>query len=310
MSSIFAFLDSISVLAKAAMASMDDIAVGAAKASSKSAAVVIDDAAITPQYVQGISPKRELPVIWRIARGSLINKFFIIIPVAMILSIFAPQTLPFLLILGGSYLVFEGAEKVLEWMKIIKHHESGENVLPEDPVAMENRIVKAAITTDLVLSSEIMLISMASLNLGSNWISLLIALVLIALLMTVVVYGAVGLLIRFDDMGLAVGKNSKAPKFIRNMGYSTAKNMIKVFKVIGVVGVLAMLWVGGHLLIKSFSDIGFPYVYDLITNIAHSVNNGLATWAIDAALSGIIGLLIGVIFTAVFFGVKKVFKKN
>lgn len=313
MSAIFALLDDLAVLAKAAAASMDDIAMGAAKASSKSAAVVIDDAAITPQYVKGISPKRELPVIWRIARGSLINKFFIIIPVAMLLSLFAPATLPYLLILGGSYLVFEGAEKVLEWMKIIKHHEpddSGVENLANDAKAAENKIVRSAVTTDLVLSAEIMLISMASLNLGTNWVSLLIALALIALLMTVAVYGAVALLIRFDDMGMAIGKNKDIPKFFRNIGYSTAKNMVKVFNVIGVIGVLAMLWVGGHLLIKSLSDIGLPWIYETVTHIAHAINNAFVTWFIDAGLSGVIGLLVGSLFVAIVFGFKKIFKKK
>lgn len=295
---LLALLDDIAVLVKTAAVSLDDIALGAAKAGSKSAAVIIDDAAVTPQYVQGLSPKRELPIIWRITKGSLINKFLIIIPIVMILATFAPNIIPFLLILGGSYLAYEGAEKILHWLQKNKHHHQPETTTKNalTPQEQENRTVKSAVTTDLVLSAEIMIISMASIQ-ENNWVMLLGMLALIALGMTILVYGTVGLLIKLDDIGLHLAKNQKLSRPIRKTGYTLAKSMPKVFTLLSIIGTFAMLWVGGHILATALNDLGIPFLYNLLHTITNTTQNlgPIITWLTDTLTSMIYGITAGTI---------------
>src|SRR5690606_29271306 len=198
------------------LAVVDGILSAAMKASAKAAGVVIDDAAVTPQYVQGLTPARELPVVGKIALGSLVNKFLIIIPIALVLTAFAPWVLPYLLILGGTYLCFEGAEKVLEWFGFGHGHaEEGERD--------ENRLVWGAIRTDLILSTEIMLISLASLDKGLGIWQTLGVLAVIAALMTAAVYGAVALLVKIDDIGLKMAKNPV--RRVRHAGTRIVRSM-------------------------------------------------------------------------------------
>lgn len=306
-SGLFALLDDIVVLAKAAALSLDDIAVGAGKAGVKSAGVIIDDAAVTPQYVKGLSPKRELPIVWRITKGSLVNKFVFIIPILLLLSWLAPWALPFLLIAGGSYLVYEGAEKVLAWVGISHHDgEHAETVKEVSSKEHENKIVKSAVTTDLVLSAEIMLISMS--NLETDNIFILIGmLTLVALAMTVLVYGAVGLLVKIDDIGLYYATNPKQSKLVRRFGFGLVKSMPKVFNVLSVVGTVAMLWVGGHILAKALYDVGVKFAYDFLHVITHAVEpaGAVIMWSVDTIVSAIMGLVVGLIYV----GFITVFKK-
>ncbi|MFT3943278.1 MAG: DUF808 domain-containing protein [Ancrocorticia sp.] len=295
-SGLFALLDDIATLAKAAAASIDDVAAGAMKASAKSTGVIIDDAAVTPQYVSGLSPARELPVIWRIARGSLINKFAIIIPVAMLLSVFAPGVFPWLLLVGGSYLAYEGAIKVAGWLGWSGgHHDHAPSVAAEGDSSaqeQENRMVRSAITTDLVLSTEIMLIAMAEINEPSVMMRLLI-LVVVALMMTALVYGVVAVLVKLDDVGLRMAKSARSG--LAGFGRGLAKSMPGVFNVIGVIGTVAMLWVGGHLIASSFADIGVPWLHDFAHLLAHagSALGGFGEWLGDTLASFIIGLAWG-----------------
>ncbi len=295
-SSFFALLDDIAVLAKAAAASIDDVVAGAARASVKSAGVVIDDAAVTPQYVQGISPKRELPIIWKITRGSLRNKAIIIVAI-LLLSVWAPWIFPWLLLLGGTYLAFEGAEKLWHW--IVSRR--GESHTVEDVVqrtqTSEKQIVASAVRTDLVLSTEIMLISLANIE-SDSWGMRLATLIVVALLMTVAVYGAVALLVKMDDAGFWLRR--RPSRALKVLGTWLVKAMPVVFRTLSVVGVVAMLWVGGHILVVNLSEVGVPWLLDALHAVTETIHSapGAVLWVVDSAISAVVGLAWGLIVVA------------
>ncbi|GGE98793.1 DUF808 family protein [Mycetocola zhadangensis] len=274
------------------LAVVDDILSAALKASSKAAGVVIDDAAVTPQFVQGLTPARELPVVGKIALGSLRNKFIFIIPVALLLTEFAPWVLPYLLIVGGAYLCFEGAEKVLEWFGL--HHAH-----VDESSRDEKRLVGGAVRTDLILSTEIMLISLSNLDPAMGFWMTLAALAVIALLMTGIVYGAVALLVKIDDVGLKMVKNDN--RRVRHTGVRIVRSMPAVFRVISVVGTVAMLWVGGHLVLINLDEVGVPFIGDFIHGIEHALEplGGLVVWLGDTTVSAIAGLLLGLVVVGV-----------
>ncbi|HXH33968.1 MAG TPA: DUF808 domain-containing protein [Plantibacter sp.] len=280
------------------LAVVDDILTAALKASAKTAGVVIDDAAVTPQYVQGLTPARELPVVWRIARGSLFNKFIIIIPIALLLTAFAPWVLPFFLIIGGTYLCFEGAEKVMEWFGL--HHESA-----EEEVRDEKKLVSGAVRTDLILSTEIMLIALASLDAGLGIWMTLGALAIIALVMTLIVYGAVALLVKIDDIGLRLMKNPT--RRVRRIGARIVASMPAVFRVISVIGTVAMLWVGGHLVIQNLAETFWHGPLDVLHLVTHAIEAAgpVVVWIADTAMSAVFGLVLGLIVVAIVLGVSR-----
>ncbi|TFD70603.1 DUF808 domain-containing protein [Cryobacterium sp. Hb1] len=285
------------------LAVVDDILTAALKASVKTAGVVIDDAAVTPQYVQGLSPARELHVVWRIALGSLFNKFIIIIPLALLLSAFAPWVLPWLLILGGTYLCFEGAEKVTEWFGV--HHGAGETEARD-----ERKLIFGAIRTDLILSTEIMLISLAGLDPDFEIWMTLGALVVIGLGMTVLVYGAVALLVKIDDVGLTLMENSA--RWLRRTGARIVRSMPAVFRVIGIIGTVAMLWVGGHLVISNLADTFWQAPYDVLHAATQIVETAgpVVVWVIDTAMSAVFGLILGLIIVVIVLGISRLLKQN
>ncbi|QZY51424.1 DUF808 domain-containing protein [Leucobacter tenebrionis] len=296
--SFFALLDDIAVLARAAAASVDDVVAGAAKASAKSAGVVIDDAAVSPQYVQGISPKRELPVVWKITRGSLINKAGIIVGI-MLLSLWAPWVFPWLLLVGGTYLAYEGAEKVWHWIGTLRGH--GHEPTVEEVVERtetdEKQIVSSAVRTDLVLSIEIMLISLANID-EDSWLMRLAILVVVGVLMTVAVYGTVALLVKMDDAGFWMRR--RRPRWVKVLGTWLVKAMPVVFRLLSIVGVVAMLWVGGHILLANLAEVGVPWPYGVLHSITHAVHGpGIVTWLIDSGLSAVFGLIWGAVVVAV-----------
>jgi predicted DNA repair protein MutK len=276
------------------LAVVDDILSAALKASAKSAGVVIDDAAVTPQYVQGISPARELPVVGKIALGSLANKFLVIIPAAM---------LPFLLIVGGTYLCFEGAEKVLEWFGFHHGHE-------EEGGRDEKRLVAGAVRTDLILSTEIMLISLSNVDpeLGV-WMRLAV-LALIAVLMTGVVYGAVALLVKIDDIGLRMAKSTS--KRVRHTGARIVRSMPAIFRTISIVGTVAMLWVGGHLVLANLGEVGWPPPVELLHAVEHALEplGAFVVWVGDTAVSAVAGLAVGLVVVGIVLGVARLFGKR
>ena len=285
------------------LAVVDDILTAALKASAKTAGVVIDDAAVTPQYVQGLSPARELHVVWRIALGSLFNKFVIIIPLALLLSAFAPWVLPWLLIFGGTYLCFEGAEKVTEWFGV--HHAAAETEVRD-----EGKLIFGAIRTDLILSTEIMLIALASLDPDFGIWMTLGALVVIGLGMTMLVYGAVALLVKIDDIGLALMENPT--RQVRRTGARIVASMPTVFKVISVIGTVAMLWVGGHLVIANLAETFWHGPYDLLHVVTHAVESAgpAVVWLTDTALSAVFGLALGLIIAGITFALSGLRKRS
>lgn len=297
---LVALLDDIATLATVTASSVDDVAAGAVKVSSKAVGVVIDDTAVTPQYVAGLNPKRELPIIAKIARGSLINKLFIILPIALLLTWLAPHVLPFLLVVGGAYLCFEGGEKVLEkigWLP--GHHEEHEEGGAASAEELEKSIVSSATRTDLILSSEIMLVSMAGLSNehGAMRVAVLIA---VAFFMTFFVYGLVALLVKADDVGVRLARGALEPEDNRpgpvdNVGRTIVRVMPHVFGVIGVVGTVAMLWVGGHLVIENLAEVGVPIFHHLLESAEHAVSagGGFVSWLVETALSGIFGVVLG-----------------
>ena len=313
---LVALLDDIATLAKVTASSIDDVAANAVKASSKAVGVVIDDTAVTPQYVSGLSPSRELPIIGRIARGSLINKLFIILPIALLLTWLAPQVLPFLLIVGGAYLCFEGGEKVLEKLGWLPgHHEGHEESEAASPEELEKSIVSSATRTDLILSAEIMLVSMAGLSNESGAMRVAV-LVAVAFFMTFFVYGLVALLVKADDFGLHLAKGAIKPEDNRpgpvdNVGRTIVRVMPHVFNAIGVVGTVAMLWVGGHLVIENLAEVGVPVFHHILEAAEHAVAGagGFVTWLVETLLSGIFGVVLGAVIAWIVVGVSAAVRK-
>lgn len=294
-SSFFALLDDIAVLARAAASSIDDVVAGASTASAKATGVVIDDAAVTPQYVQGITPKRELPVVWRIARGSLLNKALIIAAI-LPLSIFLPQVLPWMLMAGGTYLAFEGAEKVWHWLARRGRTPDAEDVVQRSE-ADEKQIVRAALRTDVVLSAEIMLISLASIK-TDTWVVELMILVVVAIIMTLGVYGVVGVLIKLDDVGAWLVKRPR--EFSRRFGAGLVKAMPWAFRLLTVVGVVAMLWIGGQILIENIAEIGWHTPHDLLAALKAQIGGPAAVeWTAGTLISAFVGLIWGSLIVGV-----------
>ncbi|WP_433833498.1 DUF808 domain-containing protein [Actinoplanes sp. CA-015351] len=291
-----ALLDDVAVLARAAAASIDDVGAAAAKAGAKAAGVVIDDAAVTPQYVRGLAAERELPIVRRIALGSLRNKFLIILPVILLLSEFVDWLLTPLLMIGGAYLCYEGAEKV--WAKVAHHDAHGEDEKPQD----EKTLVSGAIRTDLILSAEIMVISLNEVA-DESFISRLLILCVVAIVMTVLVYGVVGLIVKMDDAGLRLSQLDS--KGAASFGRGLVKAMPKVLTFLTVVGTAAMLWVGGHILLVGTDELGFHPLYEFVHHMEEAAHDatgalgGVIGWTVNTIASAVIGLIVGAIIVAV-----------
>ncbi|GAA4523906.1 DUF808 domain-containing protein [Brachybacterium paraconglomeratum] len=287
-----ALLDDVAAIARLAAASVDDVAAASARAGSKAMGVVIDDAAVTPQYVKGLEPKRELPIIWRITKGSFRNKLIFILPVLLLLSAFAPWALTPILMLGGLYLSFEGAEKIWE---LVSGKPKKEAAAAQGADA-EDKIVSSAVRTDLILSAEIMVISMNSIDADSLW-ARAIVLVVVAIGITVLVYGAVGILVKMDDVGLAMAAD-KDSEFKQKFGNGLVQAMPKVMTVISYVGMVAMLWVGGHILLVGTHDLGLAQPYGFVHHLEGLVAGiagigGVLAWLINTFFSFVLGLIVG-----------------
>ena len=298
-----ALLDDISVLARAAAASVDDVAAGAGRASMKAAGVIVDDAAVTPRYVQGFAPDRELPMIKRIAVGSLKNKLLLILPAALLLSELLPWLLTPILMIGGTYLCYEGAEKLWE---AFQHRRQGDgeaaaHAEPEQP-ADEDELVKGAVRTDFILSAEIMVISLNEVE-NEPLLSRAIILIGVAVLITVGVYGVVGLIVKMDDIGLKLAREAKG--FMTKVGRGLVRAMPIVLSVLSNVGIAAMLWVGGHILLVGMDELGLDAPYDAVHHLEEEVHDalggvgGVAAWLTNTAASALLGLVVGAIVVAV-----------
>lgn len=297
MSGLIALLDDVAAIAKLAAASVDDVIGQATKAGSKAAGAVIDDAAVTPKYIQGLSAARELPIVGKIALGSIRNKLLFLLPVALLLSSFAPWAISPLLMLGGAYLCYEGAEKVLHWLRP-GHPAPEAEGKPVDAAQLEEAKVEGAIKTDFILSAEIMTISLAALSTGSIWLQAA-ALALAGLFITAVVYGGVAVIVRADDVGLWMARNGRLA-LTRRTGRAVVRGMPAFLRVLTAVGTAAMLWVGGSIVLHGLADLGLGQPYRIIHEIAAAAGHGVAErfagaleWSVTAALDGFCGLLLG-----------------
>lgn len=300
MSGLIALLDDVASISKVAAASVDDIAGQAAKAGAKAAGAVIDDAAVTPKYVQGFDASRELPIVWKIARGSIINKLLILLPVALLLSVFAPWLIPLLLMLGGGYLCFEGAEKVAHVFGHGHAHDSEKHTHPEtEGAALEEQRVAGAIKTDFILSAEIMTIALSTIPAEESLLLKGVILFVVAIGITVAVYGFVALIVKADDVGvhLATERGGALAAF----GRGIVKFMPGFMKALTIVGTAAMIWVGGQIILHGLSEMGWHAPYDWVHHMAEAAARavpqmaGLAAWVTTAFFDGVFGLILGLI---------------
>lgn len=299
-----ALLDDVAVLARAAAASVDDIAAGAGKAGMKATGVIVDDAAVTPRYVQGFRPERELPMIKRIAVGSLRNKILFILPVALLLSELLPDLLTPILMVGGAYLSFEGAEKL--WELVGPHHAHAADAAAEPPD--EATLTSGAIRTDFILSAEIMVIALDEVS-DEPLVSRAVILVFVALFITALVYGVVALIVKMDDVGLKLAATGDGPA--AGFGRGLVRAMPVVLSVLSKVGIAAMLWVGGHILLTGLDDLGVTGPYHWVHELQHDVHHalggfgGIGGWLVNTTASAILGLVVGAIIVAVLHRLRK-----
>ncbi|OMC31150.1 ABC transporter [Mycobacterium sp. GA-1841] len=310
---LFGLLDDIAALARLAAASIDDIGAATGKATAKAAGVVIDDTAVTPQYVHGITADRELPVIKRIAIGSLRNKIVFILPAALLLSQFAPWLLTPILMVGATYLCYEGAEKV--WGRFLGHGGHGSHGEPATTVGgdAEKYMITGAIRTDFILSAEIMVIALNEVA-NQTFVPRLIILVVVALVITAAVYGVVAGIVKMDDIGLLLAQRSS--KVSQKIGRGLVAGMPKLLSALSTIGTVAMLWVGGHILLVGTDTLGWHTVYGVVHHaeeaVRHAVGGGFGgvlAWLTNTAASAVIGLVVGTVVVGIMhvlpFGKKK-----
>jgi predicted DNA repair protein MutK len=296
-----ALLDDVAAIAKLTAASVDDIGAAAGRAGVKAAGVVVDDTAVTPRYVTGFTPDRELPIIWRIAKGSLRNKLLVILPVALLLSSLLPWAITPLLMLGGAYLCFEGAEKV--WHEIAdKEHSLAELAAELNSEEHERHMVAGAVRTDFILSAEIMAIALA--EVATEPLAMRAAILgLVAVAITVGVYGVVGLIVKMDDVGLHMAERRDPGS--RAIGRGLVHAMPKVMAALSVIGIAAMIWVGGGIIVHGLEAFGWNAIAHAIHDVAaaagHAVPGigGMVEWVVGAAGAGLVGLAIGVAIVVV-----------
>jgi uncharacterized protein len=293
-------LDDVAALAKLAAASIDDVGAAAGRASAKAAGVVIDDTAVTPAYVHGLAADRELPIIKRIAKGSLRNKLLFILPVALVLSEFVPTLVEVILMIGGTYLCYEGAHKIVYKLQHRKHGHT------EAPAAAlgpdhEEQTIKGAIRTDFILSAEIMVIALKDV-LDESFVSRAVILVLVAALITVLVYGVVALIVKMDDIGLNMVQSGK-PSSVK-LGRRLVAGMPKVLAFLSLIGTAAMVWVGGHILLVGADELGWHTPYKWLHKIEDPVADiagvgGVLAWLVDTGVSAVVGLAVGLVVVAI-----------
>jgi predicted DNA repair protein MutK len=292
---LIALLDDVSMIAKLAAASADDIAAATAKAGTKAVGVVIDDTAVTPRYVTGLTPERELPIIWKIAKGSFRNKLLFLLPGAIALSAFAPFLITPILMLGGAYLAFEATEKILETL-LHDHDHEAELMQADTPEELEALQVSGAIRTDLILSAEIMAIALA--ELGALGIAeQAAALALVGIAITVGVYGVVGLIVKLDDIGLHMAE--RKDRGSKAIGLGLVHIVPGLLSSLSKIGTAAMLWVGGGILLHGMGELGAPAIPHRIHDLAHRAGEAagpvgpVAEWLVNALGAAIAGAVVG-----------------
>jgi uncharacterized protein len=292
-------LDDIAALAKLAASSIDDVGMAAGKASAKAAGVVVDDTAVTPAYVHGLAASRELPIIKRIATGSLKNKVVFILPAALVLSEFVPLLVEIILMVGGAYLCFEGAEKVL-------HRLRGHDATEDVPVALlgpeqEEATIRGAIRTDFILSAEIMVIALKEV-IDEGFVSRAAILAVVAVIITAVVYGVVALIVKMDDIGLRMVERRTG--LGQRIGRGLVVGMPKLLAALSIIGTAAMVWVGGHILLVGTDELGWHWPYEQVHHLEDAVHDvaavgGVLAWLLNTLVSAVIGLIVGFAIVAV-----------
>lgn len=301
-SGFFALLDDIGALVKASAASLDDIPAQVSKTTGKVSGIVIDDTAVTPKYVVGLDPSRELSIIYRIARKSLFNKLLILSPAALLLGYFAPWAITPILMLGGAYLCFEGYEKVHSLF--VPHHEANpdakevEVITPEE---LEKQRVTGAVRTDIILSAEIMAITYSEV-LGQSIVNQIVVMLVVAILITVAVYGFVGLIVKADDFGVHLASDRFRPA-TQKLGRGIVKFMPRFLQILSYVGTAAMLWVGFEIIAH-----GIPFLHHLLQDLEHALASVPAlAWLAKVLACALGGLIVGFIVEKIVVLAKKFF---
>jgi predicted DNA repair protein MutK len=311
-----ALLDDLATLTKVAASSLDDAAGQAAKAGSKAAGIVIDDAAVTPRYVVGLTADRELPIIAKIAVGSLKNKLLLLLPGALLLSFFAPWAITPLLMAGGAFLCLEGYHKVIDLVRPSHGDHAETTTATQTAEELENERVSSAIRTDFILSAEIMAITLASVATSPVWLQAAV-LGVVGVGMTLLVYGAVAVIVKADDAGVALARNSQGP--VRALGRGIVLGMPVFLKGLSLVGMVAMLWVGGGIIIHGLHELGVHAPEEAVHHAAEFVAGmipamkSFLAWLVGAAIAGVLGVIIGAlvdplanhVLIPVFQGLKK-----
>ena len=301
-----ALLDDIAALAKLAAASIDDVGAAAGRASAKAAGVVVDDTAVTPRYVHGLAAERELPIIKQIAVGSIRNKLLIILPVALLLSQLLPWLLTPILMAGGTYLCYEGVEKI--WERIA-HHEPHDTPAVLAGPEQEKTMVRGAVRTDLILSAEIMVIALNEVA-DEPFLTRTFVLVVVALAITALVYGVVALIVKMDDVGLRLTERSSAAS--KRVGSLLVRAMPAVLAALSTIGIVAMLWVGGHIILNGMDELGASWLPDQVHHVegllADSTGalGGLLAWIINTLASAALGVAVGAVTVTVVSGLRRV----
>ena len=299
---LVALLDDVAALAKLAAASVDDVAAAAGRAGTKAAGVVIDDTAVTPRYVVGLSPARELPIIWKITKGSLRNKLLFLLPAAMVLSAFAPWAITPLLMLGGAYLCFEATEKI--WHGLVGHEHEKDVLTITDPHELEERQVGGAVRTDFILSAEIMAIALAQLP-EMSLVQQAAVLAVVAVAITVGVYGAVALIVKMDDVGLHLSERKQ--RLAQWIGHALVYAMPVLLTALSLIGTAAMLWVGGGIFSHGLEELGLAAV---VPHTVHGVAvaageavpaaQAVVEWLVEAIGSALVGIAVGAVVVVAF----------
>ena len=297
-SGLLALLDDVAAIAKVAASSLDDIAAQSMKAGTKAAGIVIDDTAVTPRYVVGFASDRELPIIWKIALGSLKNKLLLLLPGALLLSWAAPWAMTPLLMFGGLFLCFEGYEKIHSM--VVPHNTHDEQVEEDHKVMtgkeLEDEKVTGAIRTDFILSAEIMALTLAGVT-EQPLITRAMVLAAVGIGITIAVYGVVAMIVKADDLGAAMARTRTA--LIAPLGRLLVKGMPVLLSILSVVGTAAMLWVGGDIILHGLANYGYDTPEHLIKETAkHIAENlpilqGFVGWLLGALASGVIGCVLG-----------------
>ncbi len=316
-----ALLDDLATLTKVAASSLDDAAGQAAKAGSKAAGIVIDDAAVTPRYVVGLTADRELPIIAKIAIGSLKNKLLLLLPGALLLSFFAPWAITPLLMAGGAFLCLEGYHKVMDLVRPGHGDHAEATTAAQTAEELEKERVSSAIRTDFILSAEIMAITLASVATSAVWLQAAV-LGVVGAGMTLLVYGAVAIIVKADDAGVALARSSQGP--VRALGRGIVLGMPVFLKVLSLVGMVAMLWVGGGILIHGLHELGVHapeetvhHAAEFVAGMVPGVKSFLA-WLVGACIAGALGVIVGALVDPLanhalipaFQGLKKLFGRT